>query len=94
MYFYKKILECTKSPKDALKVAIYLNDKYELENGKVFVTGTQALVRLPILQKKRDLDNNLNTSSFISGYRGSPLGQYDRALWQAKNYLEKNSIKY
>ncbi|MDC0651893.1 indolepyruvate ferredoxin oxidoreductase family protein, partial [Alphaproteobacteria bacterium] len=52
------------------------------------------LVKLPFIQKKLDNINSLNTSGFISGYRGSPLGAYDKALWQAKNYLKKNNINF
>ena len=57
--------------------AVSLEDKYTLDSGSAFMTGTQALVRLPMLQKKRDAFAGLNTGGFISGYRGSPLGGYD-----------------
>ena len=73
---------------------VSLEDKYELEKGRIFVNGTQVLVKLPFIQKKIDNLNNLNTSGFISGYRGSPLGAYDKALWQAKTYLKKNDIMF
>ena len=62
---------------------VTLDDKYGLASGRAFMSGTQALVRLPMLQRKRDALNGLNTAGFISGYRGSPLGGYDQALWQA-----------
>lgn len=71
---------------------ITLEDKYTKNQGKVFVTGSQVLVKLPLVQKKLDEKLNLNTSGFISGYRGSPLGIYDKALWEAKTYLKENSI--
>ena len=71
---------------------ITLEDKYIKNQGKVFVTGSQVLVKLPLVQKILDENLNLNTSGFISGYRGSPLGIYDKALWEAKDYLKKNSI--
>ncbi|MDC3024067.1 indolepyruvate ferredoxin oxidoreductase family protein, partial [Alphaproteobacteria bacterium] len=71
---------------------ITLEDKYIKDQGKIFVTGSQVLVKLPLVQKKLDEKLNLNTSGFISGYRGSPLGIYDKALWEAKDYLKKNSI--
>ena len=58
-----------------------LEDRYRLERGRVFLTGNQALVRLPLMQRQRDLAAGLNTAGFISGYRGSPLGTYDMALW-------------
>ena len=73
---------------------VSLEDKYELNKGRIFVNGTQVLVKLPFIQKKIDLLNGLNTSGFISGYRGSPLGAYDKALWQAKTYLKKNDIMF
>ena len=73
---------------------VSLEDKYELNKGRIFVNGTQVLVKLPFIQKKIDKLNSLNTSGFISGYRGSPLGAYDKALWQAKTYLKKNDIMF
>jgi indolepyruvate ferredoxin oxidoreductase len=73
---------------------VSLDDKYALENGRALMSGTQALVRLPMLQKKRDALNGLNTAGFISGYRGSPLGGYDQALWQAKKHLAAQSIVF
>ncbi len=74
--------------------AVSLDDKYTLEMGRVFVNGVQALVRLPIMQKQRDMAAGLKTGGFISGYRGSPLGGYDQALWRAKPFLENNDIKF
>ncbi|SVC87595.1 uncharacterized protein METZ01_LOCUS340449, partial [marine metagenome] len=71
-----------------------LEDKYTLESGRVYLTGTQALVRLPMLQKQRDKAANLKTGCFISGYRGSPLGAYDMALWQASSFLANNDIRF
>jgi indolepyruvate ferredoxin oxidoreductase len=59
---------------------VSLDDKYTLAKGRVFLSGTQALVRLPMLQRRRDEAAGLKTACFISGYRGSPLGGFDRAL--------------
>ena len=73
---------------------VTLDDKYSLEHGRAFMSGTQALVRLPMLQKKRDALNGLNTGGFISGYRGSPLGGYDQALWQAKKHLAAQNVVF
>ena len=73
---------------------VSLDDKYALENGRALMSGTQALVRLPMLQKKRDAFNGLNTAGFISGYRGSPLGGYDQALWAAKKHLAAQNIVF
>jgi len=72
--------------------AVTLEDKYLLDHGRVYLTGTQALVRLPMIQRQRDLAAGLNTAGFISGYRGSPLGAYDQALWKAKSHLKDKHI--
>ena len=56
---------------------VSLDDKYSLDKGRAFMTGIEALVRLPMLQHQRDLERGLNTACFISGYRGSPLGAVD-----------------
>ena len=74
--------------------AVTLDDKYEREQGRVFLTGMQALVRLPMLQRQRDVAAGLNTAGFISGYRGSPLGGYDAALWSAQRFLSRSHIKF
>src|SRR5882672_5763628 len=71
-----------------------LDDKYTLERGRVFMTGTQALIRLMMLQHERDLSIGLNTAGFVSGYRGSPLGGLDQALWRAKKHLELHHVKF
>jgi indolepyruvate ferredoxin oxidoreductase len=71
-----------------------LEDRYRLDKGRVYLTGIQALVRLPMMQRQRDLRAGLNTGGFISGYRGSPLGMYDNALWGAKRYLKENNIHF
>jgi indolepyruvate ferredoxin oxidoreductase len=63
---------------------VSLDDKFELGSGRVFLTGVQALVRLLILQRQRDTQAGLKTGGFVSGYRGSPLGGLDQALWKAK----------
>ena len=63
------------APVDPSKLAqVSLEDKYTLDKGRVFLTGTQALVRLMLLQRERDVRAGLNTAGYISGYRGSPLG--------------------
>ena len=74
--------------------AVKLDDKYTLESGRVFLTGTQALVRLPMMQRQRDVAAGLNTGCFISGYRGSPLGAFDQALWKARKFLSTNHIQF
>jgi indolepyruvate ferredoxin oxidoreductase len=74
--------------------SVSLDDKYALETGRIYITGIQALVRLPMMQRQRDQAAGLNTGCFISGYRGSPLGAFDQALWQARTFLEKNHIVF
>ena len=74
--------------------AVTLDDKYTLDEGRVFITGVQALARLPMIQRQRDVISGLNTAGFISGYRGSPVGGYDQQLWNARKFLENNHIKF
>jgi len=74
--------------------SVTLDDKYALPTGRAFMSGVQALVRLPMLQRQRDAATGLNTAGFISGYRGSPLGTYDQALWAAKKHLAANHIVF
>lgn len=74
--------------------SIKLEDKYALDTTCAYMTGIEALVRLPILQHQRDLQAGLNTAGFISGYRGSPLGGLDQALWKAQPYLDKHNIQF
>jgi len=76
------------------ETAVSLDDKYALESGRVFMTGVQALVRLPLMQRQRDVAAGLNTGGYITGYRGSPLGALDQQLWQAKRFIEKNHIHF
>jgi indolepyruvate ferredoxin oxidoreductase len=74
--------------------AVTLDDKYTLDRGRIYLTGIQALVRLPLMQRQRDAAAGLNTGCFISGYRGSPLGGLDQQLWQAQRFLERNHITF
>jgi len=71
-----------------------LEDRYRRESGRVFLTGTQALVRIPLMQRTADIAAGLNTAGFISGYRGSPLGAYDMELWRASRYLEEKQVRF
>lgn len=73
---------------------VSLDDKYTLTSGRVYLTGMQALTLLPLLQRRRDQAAGLNTAGYISGYRGSPLGAYDLALWQAKQHLDKHHVVF
>ncbi len=73
---------------------VTLDDKYSLDTGRAFMSGVQALVKLPMLQRQRDALQGKNTAGFISGYRGSPLGSYDQFLWKAKSYLQAQNIVF
>ena len=73
---------------------VTLDDKYSLDYGHAFMSGVQALVKLPMLQRLRDAQQGKNTAGFISGYRGSPLGGYDQALWKAAKYLKAQNIVF
>ena len=75
-------------------MTVSLDDKYRATSGHVYLTGNQALVRLPMMQAMRDRAAGLNTAGFISGYRGSPLGIYDLALWQAREFLDEHHIVF
>ena len=72
---------------------VSLDDKYALESGRVFMTGTQALVRLPMMQRRRDLAAGLDTECYITGYRGSPVGGLDQAIWNAGHFIEDHRIR-
>jgi indolepyruvate ferredoxin oxidoreductase len=85
---------------DRTKTTPLFRDTYRLEDallarsGRIFLTGTQALVRLPLMQRQLDIQAGLDTAGFISGYRGSPLGGYDQALWRAAPHLESVNIRF
>jgi indolepyruvate ferredoxin oxidoreductase len=71
-----------------------LEHKYTRESGRIYLSGVQALVRLPLMQQMRDRAAGLNTAGFISGYRGSPLGGFDLELWRAKKHLAASNIEF
>jgi indolepyruvate ferredoxin oxidoreductase len=73
---------------------VQLDDKYTIQTGRAYMTGIEALVRLPMLQQQRDQQRGLNTAGFISGYRGSPLGGVDQSLWQARDFLKRQNIHF
>ncbi|KJS24947.1 MAG: indolepyruvate ferredoxin oxidoreductase [Hyphomonadaceae bacterium BRH_c29] len=73
---------------------VTLDDKYDLVEGNAYMTGIQALVRLPLDRKRLDLKNGASTAGFISGYRGSPLGGYDQQLRAAQKWLDTHDIKF
>ncbi|HKB53011.1 MAG TPA: indolepyruvate ferredoxin oxidoreductase family protein, partial [Ramlibacter sp.] len=71
-----------------------LSDNLLATGGAVFLTGTQALVRALLMQRQRDAAAGLATSGFASGYRGSPLGMVDQALWKAGEQLDASGIRF
>ncbi len=73
---------------------VTLDDKYALDHGPAFMSGVQALVKLPMLQRQRDAMVGKNTAGFVSGYRGSPLGGYDQALQKAAPYLKQQNVVF
>lgn len=79
---------------EAALSSVTLDDKYTLERGRAYMSGIQALVRLPMLQQERDRTAGLNTAGFISGYRGSPLGALDLSLWKAKQHLAAHQVVF
>jgi indolepyruvate ferredoxin oxidoreductase len=86
---------CDAAPRGATSLApVKLDDKYTSTSGLIFLSGIQALVRLPLMQRQRDAAAGLNTAGFISGYRGSPLGGLDETLWKTQKILEQNHVKF
>ena len=72
---------------------VELDDKYKKNDGRIYLTGIQALVRLPMMQQQRDLAAGHKTGGYISGYRGSPLGNLDQQMAIAKRHLDQHHIK-
>lgn len=73
---------------------VTLDDKYDLEKTRVFVTGYQALIRMCLMQKERDRRAGLNTAGYVSGYRGSPLGGLDQQFQRAAKVLAPNDVVF
>ena len=71
---------------------VTLDDKYDLSRDRVFITGTQAIIRLLLMQRERDRLAGLSTAGFVSGYRGSPIGGLDQNLFRAKKWLEQSIV--
>jgi len=72
--------------------SVHLDDKYDLDKEQIFITGTQAVVRLTLMQKERDRRNGLETGGYVTGYRGSPIGGLDMAMWKEQARLNANDI--
>src|SRR6056297_3287060 len=73
---------------------VSLHDKYDLETGAVLLNGTQALVRLMLMQRARDVAAGLNTAGYVTGYRGSPLGGVDINMAKAREDLEAAHVRF
>ena len=71
-----------------------LSDSLWAKSGQIFLTGTQALIRLMLMQRQRDAAAGLDTRGFISGYRGSPLGMVDQAVWKAGKKFEEQGLRF
>ena len=74
--------------------SVTLDDRYRKHDDTIILSGIQALVRLPLLQARRDRAAGLNTAGFVSGYRGSPLGGLDKALWDARAHLDQARVTF
>ncbi|HSN32744.1 MAG TPA: indolepyruvate ferredoxin oxidoreductase family protein [Ideonella sp.] len=73
---------------------VALDDRWRLGRERVYLSGVQALARLPMLQRERDRAAGLNTAGFVSGYRGSPLGGLDTALHDAEPFLAAHDVRF
>src|SRR6056297_3180101 len=76
------------------KAEITLNDRFDLTKSPVLLNGTQALVRLMLMQKARDVANGLNTAGYVTGYRGSPLGAVDLQMNRAARFLKAADVTF
>lgn len=81
-------------PAPVLRPDFKLSDNLWAERGQVFLTGTQALVRLLLMQRSRDAAQGLNTQGFVSGYRGSPLGMLDQAIWKVGKKFSDHGVRF
>lgn len=81
-------------PPAPLRVGYRLEDSLAASSGPIFITGTQALVRLPLMQRALDAARGLDSAGFVSGYRGSPLGAYDQQLWRARERLDAANVRF
>ncbi|HEL4269132.1 MULTISPECIES: indolepyruvate ferredoxin oxidoreductase family protein [Stenotrophomonas] len=82
------------SSADLLDRDYTLDHKYTRSEGRIYLSGVQALVRLPLMQRLRDAAEGIDSAGFVSGYRGSPLGGFDLELWRARKHLEAAKVKF
>ena len=76
------------------ETTVTLDDKYNLDSGRIYLTGSQALVRLLFVQRRRDVASGRNTAGFISGYRGSPMTVMDQEMWRAEAQAEAHHVHF
>src|SRR4051794_4816968 len=100
-FFFRRAYACrvndtlaAPSTAPAVRDDYRLSDAIWAASGRIFLTGTQALVRLLVMQRQRDKAAGLDTRGFISGYRGSPLGMVDQAVWKAGKRLEDEGVRF
>src|SRR3546814_3301100 len=84
----------TPAAEPALDLDYHRQDNLTRTRGRVFLTGTQALVRVLLAQRRLDRERGLNTAGFVSGYRGSPLGGVDMAMWKAAPILDAHQVTF
>src|SRR5689334_9383950 len=84
----------TRTPTPLARPAYSLSDNLWATRGAIFLTGTQALVRLMLMQRQRDAAAGLDSRGFISGYRGSPLGMVDQAVWKTGKKFDESGIRF
>ena len=77
-----------------MTTTVTLADKYEARDGHAYMSGTQALVRLTLIQQERDAAAGLKTAGFVTGYRGSPLGTVDQEFWKASSLLDDHNVRF
>jgi indolepyruvate ferredoxin oxidoreductase len=82
------------APVEGMRLVASLKERYTAGEGWLYMTGTQALVRLPIQQRLRDAAAGVSTGGYVSGYRGSPLGRYDMELWAAQDVLKQHNVVF
>ena len=73
---------------------VKLDDKFDLAKSHAFMTGTQAIVRLTLMQQARDTAAGLNTAGYVTGYRGSPVGGLDQQFAKSVRYTQPARVKF
>jgi indolepyruvate ferredoxin oxidoreductase len=90
------IIDLARPPVEAgaLRSLASLDERFNLAQGSAFLTGAQALIAVLLLQRERDRRAGMSTGGYVSGYRGSPLGTFDQALWAAARHLKEAGIVF